>query len=216
MPTWNRREFVPAAIDCFLRQTYENRELVILDDGDDSIADLVPSDPKIRYFREEKRRVTGDKRNRANELAKGQIICHWDDDDWSAPERVERQVKILLASKRLVTGYGTLYFWHTIRQQAMVYTARIHGYICGTTFCYHRLFWQQKKFRSHQEGSDNNFIYPRLGEIAQTKDADMMVARIHACHHTSRKSSITRVVPRETIPARFWANEELRCRASAS
>ena len=44
MPTYNRRPFAARAIDAFLAQDYPERELVILDDGEDPIADLVPAD----------------------------------------------------------------------------------------------------------------------------------------------------------------------------
>jgi glycosyltransferase involved in cell wall biosynthesis len=49
MPTANRRRFVPEAIRLFLAQDYEEKELVVLDDGEDAIADLIPDDPRIRY-----------------------------------------------------------------------------------------------------------------------------------------------------------------------
>lgn len=55
MPTANRRALVPAAIEMFLRQTYADKELIIVDDGEDSIADLVPRDDSIRYIREDHR-----------------------------------------------------------------------------------------------------------------------------------------------------------------
>jgi glycosyltransferase involved in cell wall biosynthesis len=61
MPTANRRAFVPRAIQYFLRQDYPEKELVILDDGEDSVADLIPADPRIRYLRETRRRTIGAK-----------------------------------------------------------------------------------------------------------------------------------------------------------
>ena len=85
MPTANRRRFVPLAIRYFLAQDYPNKELLILDDGDDSVADLLPDHPQVRYMREPKGRTLGVKRNRLCELAQGDIIAHWDDDDWHAP-----------------------------------------------------------------------------------------------------------------------------------
>jgi len=42
MPTYNRRKFVPQAIRYFLRQSYEPKELLIIDDGSDPVNDLVP------------------------------------------------------------------------------------------------------------------------------------------------------------------------------
>ena len=55
MPTRDRSIFAAQAIEYFLRQDYAERELVIVDDGKDSIADLVPRDDRrIRYFRQDK------------------------------------------------------------------------------------------------------------------------------------------------------------------
>jgi hypothetical protein len=44
MPTADRRAFVPLAIRYFLAQDYPEKELIIVDDGADSVADLVPDD----------------------------------------------------------------------------------------------------------------------------------------------------------------------------
>jgi glycosyltransferase involved in cell wall biosynthesis len=70
MPTANRRGFVERAIECFLRQDYESRELLVLDDGADRIGDVLPGDPRIRYLELPERLVLGAKRNRGCELAR--------------------------------------------------------------------------------------------------------------------------------------------------
>lgn len=92
MPTRNRRAFVPRAVDCFRRQDHPARELVIVDDGDDPIAslvrDLAGDDPAITYHRLPHPLPLGPKRNLAVSLARGELIAHWDDDDWSAPHRL--------------------------------------------------------------------------------------------------------------------------------
>ena len=85
MPTRDRRAYVGQAIEYFLRQDYPAKELIILDDGDDPIGDLVPDHPGISYHRLDRRTVLGAKRNLACELAAGDLIAHWDDDDWQAP-----------------------------------------------------------------------------------------------------------------------------------
>src|SRR5438552_2024035 len=81
MPTCNRRAFVPHAIRYFLRQDYEHKELIIADDGSDSVEDIVPSHPQIRYLRLEKKMTLGEKRNFCVRQCKGNLIMHWDDDD---------------------------------------------------------------------------------------------------------------------------------------
>ena len=50
-PTYNRRDYLPRAIDLFLRQDYSDRELIILDDGTDDVRDLIPNDPSILHHR---------------------------------------------------------------------------------------------------------------------------------------------------------------------
>src|SRR5689334_13226962 len=78
MPTANRRRFVLRAIRYFQTQDYPNKELVILDDGADSVADLIPDDPQIRYVRLTGKRTLGMKRNECVQQARGDLIMHWD------------------------------------------------------------------------------------------------------------------------------------------
>ncbi|MCB0244440.1 MAG: glycosyltransferase family 2 protein, partial [Anaerolineae bacterium] len=92
MPTRNRRRFVPLALAYFARQDYEPRELIVLDDGDDPVAELMPDDPRVRYVRLDRRQTVGAKRNMGCRLAKGDVIVHWDDDDWMADWRLTYQV----------------------------------------------------------------------------------------------------------------------------
>jgi glycosyltransferase involved in cell wall biosynthesis len=74
MPTRNRRPFVSQSIWYFLRQDYPNKELLILDDGEDNVADLIPDDERIRYVRVD-RQVLGAKRNLGCELSRGEFIA---------------------------------------------------------------------------------------------------------------------------------------------
>jgi glycosyltransferase involved in cell wall biosynthesis len=98
MPTRDRRRFVPLAIDYFLRQDYPNRELIVVDDGRERIADLLPADVRVRYVATPKASI-GAKRNAALREASGAYVAHWDDDDWYAPGRLSRQIAPLAAGK---------------------------------------------------------------------------------------------------------------------
>lgn len=88
MPTRNRRHFVSQAIWYFLRQEYTQRELIIIDGREDAIRDLVPEHADIRYEHLGKRVLLGTKRNIACEMGRGELVAHWDDDDWMAPQRL--------------------------------------------------------------------------------------------------------------------------------
>ena len=99
MPTRDRPQFVPHAVDYFLRQDYPAKELIVLDDGHTSIAKLLPASPLIRYIRLEQRQRVGAKRNLGCQTARGGVIMHWDDDDWMARWRLRYQVTELLAGR---------------------------------------------------------------------------------------------------------------------
>ena len=59
MPTFDRRDFIPHAINYFQRQDYPNKQLIILDDGSDAVGDLIPSDERIQYIRLQQRLTVG-------------------------------------------------------------------------------------------------------------------------------------------------------------
>ena len=97
MPTYNRRPFVEHAIRLFRRQDYPSKQLVIVDDGEDKVGDLTIGDPIIRYINLGTRASIGDKRNVAVTEAGGDVIVHWDDDDWYDAARLRYQVTPLLS-----------------------------------------------------------------------------------------------------------------------
>ena len=105
-PTFNRRPFVPAMLQCFAHQTYpkDRMEWVIIDDGTDPIEDLVASHPCVKYFRLEEKISLGKKRNLMHEKARGDIIVYMDDDDYYPPERVSHAVATLLDHRKRKTG----------------------------------------------------------------------------------------------------------------
>lgn len=210
MPTWNRRPFIKAAIACWLEQTYKNRELVVLDDGDDPVRDLVPRKKGIRYFRIDKRESTGTKRNHVNELAKGEIICHWDDDDWSDPTRIERQVKLIRESGKPVTGYSNILYWNVLKDEPRLYVSTVKGYICGGTMCYLKSWWEKHRFPDKAKASDNAVIYPNIKDIAASLDLGMYVARAHDTNIGGDKKDVGAPISKDKIPEAFWKNEELR------
>jgi glycosyltransferase involved in cell wall biosynthesis len=96
--TYNRypdyRHLVEEAVESFLRQTYPNKELVVLNDcpGQELICDA----PGVRVINVPERFPTlGDKRNAAVAFARGQLIAPWDDDDISLPWRLSLSVERL-------------------------------------------------------------------------------------------------------------------------
>jgi glycosyltransferase involved in cell wall biosynthesis len=78
----------------------------VIADGE-NCEDLVRGEPSARYIHFGIKHSIGAKRNLGCEAARGEIIAHWDDDDYSAPGRLEDQVRRILTSGKAVTGYNS-------------------------------------------------------------------------------------------------------------
>jgi len=194
MPTANRRFFVPEAIRHFLRQDYPDRELIILDDGEDRIADLIPTDERIRYIHLPQRHTIGSKNNLACELAHGEIIVHWDDDDWMAPWRLSYQVKELMQHPpSTLCGLSQVLFYDPNRDRAWKYIyPGGRPWVYGATFCYFKSFREQHRFPDMNEGSDTVFVWElRDANVVALQDHTFYVATVHP-QNTSRKRTESR------------------------
>jgi glycosyltransferase involved in cell wall biosynthesis len=180
MPTANRPQFVGSAIACFQAQTYEPKELLILDDGD-SIKGLIPRDDRIRYFQLEKRLVLGAKQNLGCDLADGEVICHWDDDDWSSPLRMEQQVEALLHSRRSVTGYHSMTFYDEIQRRVWRYQGPL-DWVVGSSLCYRKSYWADDPFPSISVGQDTYMVLQARSrhQLLPLPGLELMVARRHS------------------------------------
>jgi glycosyltransferase involved in cell wall biosynthesis len=89
MPVYNRINTVQAAINSVLNQTYQNFELIIMDDGsDDGTVELLESlkNPKINIIKNGSRQGVSYARNRCLEVAKGKYIAYLDSDNTWEPD----------------------------------------------------------------------------------------------------------------------------------
>lgn len=100
MPVYNTAAYVGQAIQSVLDQTFEDWELIIIDDGSsDGSEDVVRrfSDSRIRFERHSPNRGVSRTLNRALELSRGTWVARHDSDDVSLPERLNLQVAYLRA-----------------------------------------------------------------------------------------------------------------------
>jgi ADP-heptose:LPS heptosyltransferase len=196
MPTSGRREFVRQAVRYFQRQDYPNRELLILDDGPEWVDEILPPDPQIRCVRLEGFRTLGAKRNLACEMAAGEIIVHWDDDDWSAPQRLTSQVRMMIEHpSRAICGLSSLYFLDPFRQRAWLYQHPAGGraWVAGGTMCYRKELWRRKRFPDVTEGEDTRFVWSNpTSSVLATNDPSLYVATVHERNTSAKHTSDSR------------------------
>ncbi|MEO6949661.1 MAG: glycosyltransferase family A protein [Ginsengibacter sp.] len=182
MPTYNRRAFVPYAIQYFLRQDYPQKELIIIDDGTDKIEDIVPENSLIRYYRLENKISVGAKRNFCNNESKGDIIMHWDDDDWYSSKRISYQMNALLKEQSEICGINNLLYLDLLNKNAYMYVYQPgqRTWLAGSSMCYFKRLWENNKFDEINVGEDGLFIW-RVSSKQITVLSDITIS-IHTIH----------------------------------
>jgi glycosyltransferase involved in cell wall biosynthesis len=208
MPTAERRAFVPRAIAQFLAQDYEPRELLIVDDGRDRVEDLVPADPRVRYLRLDRHLVLGVKRNFACERARGDVIVHWDDDDWMAPWRISYQVRQLVEARADVCGLDRVLFYDYAVDQAWeyVYPPGAAPWLYGATLCYTKAFWRRNPFPPLSVGEDSRFVWANVPKrVRPLADRRFFVGIVHARNTSVKRTrgSRWRAYPAAAVHALF-------------
>jgi glycosyltransferase involved in cell wall biosynthesis len=96
IPTYNRSSLLRAAIDSVLGQSYQNFDIIVVDDesSDDTAQWVSGYSAKITYIRQQNAGVNA-ARNRALEVAKGEYIALLDDDDLWFDFKLDLQVAVL-------------------------------------------------------------------------------------------------------------------------
>ena len=98
LPTYNGADYVEEALRSILNQTYQDFELLVVDDSSsDATLDIVQSfsDPRIQVHRNSERLGIPTNWNRCLELAGGEFMCLFHQDDVMRPENLERKVQLL-------------------------------------------------------------------------------------------------------------------------
>ena len=102
MPSWNTARFIGESIQCVIGQTYQNWELLIVDDcstdNTDEVVSRFLTDPRIKYFHNEKNSGAALTRNRAMREAQGEWIAFLDSDDLWLPEKLKKQIDFMKKS----------------------------------------------------------------------------------------------------------------------
>lgn len=130
MVTSGRFEQAKVAIDCYRSQTWQRRELVIVDQsGDGRLATWVKSlrDSSIRIFSQPRQlEPLGAMRNRCAAIARGHFLCQWDDDDLQHPLRIEMAMAAMAVTRASACMLFREMTWYTASGRVSVGERRPH------------------------------------------------------------------------------------------
>jgi glycosyltransferase involved in cell wall biosynthesis len=148
-PTFNRRPFIPFAIQCFLNQDYpkDQMEWIIIDDGTDKVEDMFTQVPQVKYFKYDEKMSLGKKRNIANDKSVGDFIIYMDDDDYYPPTRISHAVEMLEKNPHILCAGSSemhLYFKHI--QKMYKFGPYGPNHATAATFAFRRELLSQTRF----------------------------------------------------------------------
>jgi glycosyltransferase involved in cell wall biosynthesis len=182
LATRNRRPFLRQAIKYFLRQTYANKELIIVDDSPETAAALVPSDARIRYITVDACATLGSKLNLGVAQASGQIIQKLDDDDYYHPDFLKTTVDALLGHAPGHSIVGLDCFLVLIAASGELKFSG-HGWCAGGTLCFFKQLWELRPFREVERAVDWWFLQDDAPEHITICNPELyMLVRHHAGH----------------------------------
>lgn len=164
--TESRRHYMPVVDNIIRSQTYPNIEHIYLW-GVGTI---------------------GEKRNKACEQAKGDIILHIDSDDIYSNDWVALQVDLLLSTGADVCGLKNIYFLDKDNKEAWQYRwANESSWVAGATMCYLKSFWQKHPFRDVQVAEDYYFLDG--GKVIAGTYEDKFIASLHSDNTAPHRKS---------------------------
>lgn len=102
IPAYNRCRVLPRAVESVLAQTFRDWEVLIVDDASTEktdFAEIIVSDPRIRFLQHAENRGPAAARNTGLAAAHGEFIAFLDSDDEWLPEKLERQIAFLKKSE---------------------------------------------------------------------------------------------------------------------
>jgi len=110
IPTHNRAELLSSALTSVLNQSYQDFEIVVVDDAStDKTREVIASfnDARIKYVRHEVNKGDAGSRNTGIQNSTGDFIAFLDDDDEWLPEKLQIQVDVLRSCPTNVGGVYT-------------------------------------------------------------------------------------------------------------
>lgn len=198
-PTANRRRFFKLSLYNFYKINYQSNKIewIIVEDGEETIEDLIPKDDtRIRFFKLKGKNTIGFKRNFCIEKASNSVIVCMDDDDYYPPNSVANRVTHLLnnPSKNVVTC-TTIGCFHINKYISMInvppHQFPFENRISEASMAFKKSFWKKRKFNNQSRCSEaTHFLSNRIDECLEISWDDIIVSLLHSSN-TSDKITVT-------------------------
>lgn len=113
IPTYNCERYIAQTIGCILRQTHQDTEIIVVDDGStDATPEIVSAyGSRVRLISQINSGVST-ARNRGLQACTGEYICFMDHDDYWYADKLARQLSAFASDPTLGIVFSTFILWH--------------------------------------------------------------------------------------------------------
>ena len=130
IPTYRRPDLLVRAVDSVKSQTYNNIEIIIVDDENNSeLINFFDDDKEIKILTNETNRGACYSRNKGLKYSRGLYINFLDDDDVIFPNKIEEQVRHFLKSNNSKLGMVTCHTNDIRSGKGKIVFNRVRGYV---------------------------------------------------------------------------------------
>jgi glycosyltransferase involved in cell wall biosynthesis len=161
LATHDRPEFLPIALACYGHQTHPDRELIVVDDGGTfPVSEEAVRAAGGRLIRLEPGTPLGTKMNAGLAAAQGPLCLKMDDDDWYAPDFLERMIAGRSAAMVDRCGPAVSFVGNALLFDLGRWELREAGesHLAGGTLLFARDDWQVLPFRAIPRAVDFWFV----------------------------------------------------------
>ena len=224
-PTFNREQFHNRILSCVRSQTFKDVEWLVLDDSPrrSEILSAI-GDPNVRYQHIERRITIGAKRNMLLEQAKGDIIMHFDDDDFYSPNYIESMLSAMKAEQLdfvnlqgwfLLDKRNNFFgYWNLLERSGNHFICLPHGIALldsskinipnvelgwGFGYAYRKQVWSRQRFADVNHNEELVLALHAHDNNNKFK-AGALVDKTGLCLHVVHRQSASICAPQYVIP----------------
>jgi glycosyltransferase involved in cell wall biosynthesis len=172
LPTYNSSNFILDTINCILNQTYNNFELLIIDDfsSDNTHSILLEYqkiDNRIKVFKNPSNFGVSFSRNYGIEKAIGDYLIFWDSDDIASPDRLylqsqiikDKSIDVFYSNYHIIDTFGNILFKKKAISKLNIYNFYIENPIPNLTALIKRESIGNFRFRINVKHEDSIFYF---------------------------------------------------------
>lgn len=222
MPVYNAEQYIEESINSVLNQTYQNLELIIVDDCSNDntlqlIEDFSLNDNRIVLLNNDINLGCAQSRNKALQKAKGEYIAFCDSDDVWIENKIEKQFNyinnsntdMVFTAYEMIDSFGKLIKYRNIKEKVLMDDLLKENSVIFSTTFFKKEGIENIRFDSRWFHEDYVFLLECLGNDLEFYGVDeyLVKYRVHNQGKSFNKISAAKhrwKIYREFLELNFW------------